>query len=195
MKVILLRTLIPFPYASSERCGPVIRRDRPSLLVKAFRRSPDEVVSFRIRYGRSSFLEPCVIGGTAVTAGEGRFSRLVVYGNKQNIRAVFFSGSGYSLVDNEVKDDLHPPRMSLFDQPVAVFQRAVFGVDVLVIGNVVSLRKSQTTNGVSLREGVSQQDSVEAALSLPCLSPGFHSEAIPRSHRHRDHVEDNRVPR
>lgn len=53
------------------------------------------------------------------------------------------SGSGGLLVDNEVKDDLHPSGMSLFDQPVAIFQRAVFGVDVLVIGDVVSLMNSQ----------------------------------------------------
>jgi hypothetical protein len=63
-------------------------------------------------------------------------------GTQHDIRAVFFSDSSGSLVDDEVKDDLHPSGMSLFDQPVAIFQRAVFGVDVLVIGDVVSLIKS-----------------------------------------------------
>jgi hypothetical protein len=153
-----LRTLVPFPYASSERCGPVVWRDRSSSLIKAFRRSPDEVVSLRIRYGRSSFLEPYVIGRTAVELREEKVGSVgLSTGTQHDIRAVFFSDSSGSLVDDEVKDDLHPSGMSLFDQPVAVSQRAVFGVDVLVIGDIVSLIKSRTAIVISRLNELAQR--------------------------------------
>jgi hypothetical protein len=67
------------------------------------------------------------------------------------------AGSGDLLVDNEVKDDLHPSGMSLFDQPVAVFQRAVFGVDILIIGDVVSLMRVKQAKEISQREEASHQ--------------------------------------
>jgi hypothetical protein len=76
---------------------------------------------------------------------------------ENNTQPSYFSGSGGSLVDNEVKDDLHPPRMSLFDQPVAVFQRAVFGVDILIIGDVVSLMRVKQAKEISQREEASHQ--------------------------------------
>jgi hypothetical protein len=50
--------------------------------------------------------------------------------------------------------------MYLLDQPVAVFQRAVFGVDVLVIGDVVSLMNSRTANVISRLDEVAQRASM-----------------------------------
>jgi hypothetical protein len=99
-----------------------------------------------------------VIGGTAVYVG-GRFSVGLSPGTN-NTHPSCCSGLGGSLVDNEVKDDLHPPGMSLLDQPVAVCQRAVVGVDVLVIGDIVSLMDSRTANVISRLDEVAQRASM-----------------------------------
>jgi hypothetical protein len=50
--------------------------------------------------------------------------------------------------------------MSLSDQPVAVVKRAVFGVDVLVIGDVVSLMNSRTANVISRLDELAQRASI-----------------------------------
>ena len=57
-----------------------------------------------------------------------------------------------SLIDDEVKHNLHPSRMSLLDQPIAILQRAVLGVDVLIVGNVVALIYGDAKRGQSIRQ-------------------------------------------
>ena len=65
-----------------------------------------------------------MIGRTAVELREEKVGSVGLSTGTNNTHPSCCSGSGGSLVDDEVKDDLHPSGMSLFDQGVHVAHAA-----------------------------------------------------------------------